>query len=98
MMALAFFLRLAFGIGLSMALPIWGYDEPEQKAGYLFKDAYQRDRRAWSLAQSEQPLWVSFQDDMKTDQYGGLLALSAAVYRYLSPDVHRPHLVLAIGA
>lgn len=98
MVALAFALRLGLGIGLSLALPVWGYDEPEQKAGYLFQDAYERDRRAWELAHSGQPLWVSFQDDMKTDQYGGLLALSASLYRYLSPDAHRPFLITALGA
>ena len=95
MVALAFLLRLISGIGLSLALPVWGYDEPEQKAGYLFQDAYERDRRAWDLAHSSQPLWVSFQDDVKTDQYGGLLALSVGLYRYLSPDAHRPFLIVA---
>lgn len=98
MMVLAFGVRLFLGVGLSLALPVWGYDEPVQKAGYLFQDAYERDLRAWDLAKSGQPLWVSFQDDMKTDQYGGLLALSAWVYRYLSPDAHRPFLVLVLGA
>jgi hypothetical protein len=35
---------------------------------------------------------------MKTDQYGGLLAVSAGIYRYLSADAHRPFLILALGA
>ena len=98
LVALAFLLRLFTGIGLSMALPVWGYAEKEQQAGYLFKDAYYRDTKAWDLAQSEQPLWRTFRDEFSTDQYGGLLALSALVYRYLSPDAHRPYLMLILGA
>jgi hypothetical protein len=96
--ALAFLLRLAAGIGLSTALPHWGYPKAEQQAGYLFKDAYNRDYQAWSLAQSSQPLWASFREEFVTDQYGGVLALSALVYRYISPDAHRPFLILILGA
>ena len=98
MVALAFFLRLFMGIGLSQTLPSWGYTEPEQQAGYLFKDAYHRDTQAWDLARSDRPLWASFRDEFATDQYGGLLAVSALVYRYLSPDAHRPYLILILGA
>lgn len=98
MIALAFLLRLATGVGLSLALPHWGYPEPEQQAGYLFKDANNRDLQAWDLARSNHPLWASFRDDFTTDQYGGLLGLSALVYRYLSPDAHRPFLILILAA
>ncbi len=95
---LAFLLRLVFGIGLSLALPVWGYAEQEQQAGYLFKDAFYRDTQAWELARSGKPLWATFREEFSTDQYGGLLALSALVYRYLSPDAHRPYLILILGA
>ena len=98
MIALAFLLRLGMGMGLSLALPYWGYPEKEQQAGYLFKDAYARDNQAWDLAQSGKTLWSSFRDEFATDQYGGLLAISAAIYRLLSPDVHRPFLLLIVGA
>lgn len=98
LVALAFILRLGGGIGLSLALPVWGYAEDEQQAGYLFKDAYYRDTQAWNLALSAEPLWTSFREEFSTDQYGGLLALSALVYRYLSPDAHRPYLILILGA
>jgi hypothetical protein len=98
MMILAFSLRLVAGVGFSLALPHWGYPRPEQQAGYLFKDAYNRDRQAWSLAQSNNPLYASFREEFSTDQYGGLLALSALIYRYLSPDAHRPFLILILGA
>jgi hypothetical protein len=96
--SLAFLLRLAAGVGLSLALPVWGYVEPEQQAGYAFMDAYSRDTQAWELAQSGDPLWASFRNEFATDQYGGLLALSALVYRTLSPDAHRPFLILILGA
>ncbi|NLG99347.1 MAG: hypothetical protein GX491_18480 [Chloroflexi bacterium] len=98
MVLLAFGLRLISGIGLSQALPVWGYAEPEQQAGYLFKDAYQRDLQAWELAQSGRPLWDTFRSEFVSDQYGGLLALSASVYRFLSPDAHRPYLILILGS
>jgi hypothetical protein len=98
MVALAFALRLLVGIGLSLALPVWGHAEPEQQAGYLFKDAYFRDTQAWTLAQSGSPIWASFRDEFSSDQYGGLLAISALVYRFLSPDAHRPFLILILGA
>lgn len=98
MIALAFFLRLGYGMGMSFALPVWGYAEKEQQAGYLFKDAYARDTQSWKLAKSERPLWNAFRDEFATDQYGGLLAVSAAIYRYLSPDAQRPFLVLILAA
>jgi len=98
MVVAAFIIRLAAGIGLSLALPRWGYFEPEQQAGYLFKDAHYRDIQAWDLAKTDSPLWATFSEEFYTDQYGGLLALSALVYRYLSPDAHRPFLMLVLGA
>lgn len=96
--ALAFALRLGLGLALSLGLPVYGYDEPEQNAGYLFYDAYQRDTQAWELAESGRPLPAAFGEDFKTDQYGGLLALSALVYRTLSPGEHRPFLILILAA
>jgi hypothetical protein len=96
--ALAFVLRVGIGIGLNKALPVYGYDTEVQYFGYVFRDAYERDVAAWNLAQSDAPLWVSFGSEIKADQYGGLLSLSAFIYRYLSPDAHRPYLVLILGA
>jgi hypothetical protein len=95
---LAFVLRLGAGVALGLILPEYGFDEPEQNAGYHFTDSYRRDQQAWALAQSDTPLWNSFRDEFATDQYGGLLGLSAVIYRYLSPDAHRPFLVLILGA
>ena len=98
MVALAFLLRLGLGAAISLGLPVFGYDEPEQNAGYVFYDAYRRDGQAWELAQSGQPLLSAFTEDFATDQYGGLLGLSALVYRGLSPDAHRPYLIIILGA
>lgn len=99
MIALAFGLRLGLGIFFSLGLPAWGYqNEPVQQAGYLFKDAYARDQQSWELATSGQSLGQAFGEELYTDQYGGLLAVSAAVYRYLSADFHRPLLPLILGA
>lgn len=98
MTALAFFLRLGCGVALSLALPVYGSDSETQKSGYVFFDAFRRDEQAWQLAESKDPVWGSFQEEFYTDQYGGLLALSALVYRYSSPDSHRPQLVVILAA
>ncbi len=98
MVVLAFLLRVVIGIAVNKALPVYGYDTEVQYHGYLFRDSHERDIAAWNLAQSDAPLWVSFQSEMKVDQYGGLLSLSAFIYRYISPDAHRPYLLLILGA
>lgn len=95
---LGFFLRLAIGVVLFAGLPVWGYDEPGQQAGYIFLDAYERDRQAWGLAQTSDPVWTAFTEEFRTDQYGGLLALSALVYRALSPAVHQPLIIMVLAA
>lgn len=97
MVGLAFLLRLGLGMGLSLALPLWGYDEEVQNAGYLFPDAYERDREAFDLAVSGERLLFNPELSLSSDQYGGLGLVSAAIYRYLSPDAHRPFLVLILG-
>lgn len=93
---LAFLLRLGIGMLLFVALPVFGYDEDPTNAGYLYLDAYRRDSDAWRLAESGEPLGVAFQEEFATDQYGGLLSLSAGMYRVFSPDGHRPLLILIL--
>ncbi len=95
----AFLLRLAVGLALILLLPVAGHQTSEVSlAGYVFKDAYIRDTQAWRLASSSQPLLNAFSGAYSGDQYGGMLATSAAVYRYLSPDAHRPLLVVILAA
>jgi hypothetical protein len=95
---IAFLLRLLVGVGLSLALPVWGHESEVSRAGYLFFDAYTRDRQAWELAQSGNSILAAFGNEFSGDQYGGMLALSALVYRLLSPEVHRPYLILILTA
>jgi hypothetical protein len=91
--------RLLFGVLFTLLLPVAGYQDNEATlAGYVFKDAYYRDGQAWGLAASGQPLVRAFSGEYTGDQYGGLLALSAAIYRYLSPDAHRQMLILLLTA
>jgi hypothetical protein len=97
-MALAFLLRLALGMTLYLVLPLNENAAKDHSAGYVFFDAYRRDAQAWNLAQSDEPVWAAFNKTYYTDQYGGLLALSAASYRYLSSDAHRPLLPVIFGA
>ena len=98
MTALALGLRLVAGTALYMLLPVDGYDEPDDRAGFVFTDAHRRDDQAWELASSGAPLLAAFDRTYYTDQYGGLLALSALTYRVLSSDAHRPLLVLSLAA
>ncbi|HSB65195.1 MAG TPA: hypothetical protein VLD65_01375 [Anaerolineales bacterium] len=95
----AFSLRLVIGIVLTLLLPVFGYQNNlEHQSGYVYTDAYVRDNQAWSLAMSGQSLGNAFSGEFSGDQYGGLLALSALVYRVLSPDAHRPMMILILGA
>jgi hypothetical protein len=98
MIALTFLLRLVIGIGLSLAIAEHGYDNECQNAGYLFKDACQRDREAFSIAHKTEGLYWGSGIQLDNDQYGGLAFLSGWIYRYLSPDAHRPFLILIIGS
>jgi hypothetical protein len=92
----AFLVRLIVGIGLMLALPVWGYDNDQQQAGYSFRDAYVRDTASWQVAVSGESLLTVFSEEFSPDQYGGLAFLSVLIYRFFSPDVHRPYLVLIL--
>jgi 4-amino-4-deoxy-L-arabinose transferase-like glycosyltransferase len=95
----AAFLRLAAGVALMLLLPVVGYANNEShQGGYYYLDAAVRDRQAWQLAQSGAPLWKAFSGEYSGDQYGGMLALSAGVYRLFSSDAHRPWLILLLTA
>jgi hypothetical protein len=98
MTGLAVLLRLIAGVAVDLALPIDGYNVPDDRAGFVFTDAHRRDDQAWDLAASGKPLLAGFDRTYYTDQYGGLLVLSALTYRGLSPDAHRPILILALAA
>ena len=98
MLILAVLLPMGLGMAFSSILPTHGNDTVVQKAGYIFPDAYNRDHQSWELASSSNPLWRAFDKTYSTDQYGGLLFLSSLLYRYLSPDAHRPWLVILAGA
>lgn len=73
----AFLVRLILGVGLTLALPQWGYDTPQQNLGYLYYDAFRRDQEAWALANSSAPVLSALGGRYVSDQYGGMLALSA---------------------
>ena len=98
LMAAAVVLRLALGAFWFVVLPVYGWGSETEKAGYVFKDAYKRDVSAWELAHSQKSLFSAFSQDIRTDQYGGLLFLSAAVYRYQGGIVHQPLLMVVFSA
>ena len=97
--ATAFLVRLCLGAALTQLLPVIGYpDSQEHQAGYAFTDAYVRDRQAWELANTGAPLTTAFTGQYSGDQYGGMLALEALLYRTLSLDYHRQTLILTLIA
>lgn len=96
--AMGVLMRLGLGIAVTFLLPTTGYGTPSEQAGYLFPDAFLRDRQAWELASSSQPLGLAFRKSYSADQYGGLLFVISLLYRYLSPDAHRPWLPLVLAA
>ncbi len=98
LMLTAFLLRLAVGIFLYAALPAIGHDTPVQNAGYFYSDAFNRDQAAYQLAVDGKPLISAFTEPNIADQYGGLLFISALIYRILSIDVIRPLLIVLLAA
>lgn len=94
----AFGLRLGAGMLWYAALPVLGTATPPQNAGYVMDDAYQRDQAAWELATSTASLSAAFSAYPAADQYGGLLALSALVYRLAGGTTHQPLLMVVVAA
>ena len=99
MLLLALFLRLGLGMTFSYILPPYGNDTQVQNSGYIFRDAFTYDSEAWELASSGDPLWKAFDKSYGSeDQYGGLLFFHSLFYRFLSPDAHRPWLMVLLSA
>jgi len=96
--ALTFLLRLTVGVTLHLGLPIYGHEDEDDRAGYVFTDAHKRDNQAWALATSDRPILDAFSSKYASDQYGGLLAFNALIYRYLSSDAQRPLLLVLFSA
>lgn len=97
-MILAFLLRFGIGVALQVFLPIYGHEDADDRAGYVFTDAHRRDDQAWKLASSEYPVVDAFSQQYGSDQYGGLLTFNTFVYRYFSPDAHRPLMLILLSA
>ena len=53
MVALAFALRFAGGVATYLVLPINGFEDEDDRAGFVYSDAHRRDEQAWELAASE---------------------------------------------
>ena len=99
MVTLAFMLRFVGGVTTYLALPVYGYvNDEDQGQGFTYTDAHRRDAQAWDLAVSGKPILNAFNKTYAYDQYGGLLAFSAFVYRYFSPDSHRALMLVLLSA
>ncbi len=97
-MITAFLVRILLGIVIYQMLPTAGNGTPGELAGYVYSDAYERDTAAIQLAQSGGNILSSFLGQFKSDQYGGLLAVTALVYKAFSPDAARPLLITLLAA
>jgi len=92
-------LRLTAGMFWFVALPVGGYASPAEQGGYIMADAHHRDGIAWELAESGKPLFRAFSGNYRrADQYGGLLYLSAGIYRVFGGQQHQPLMVVTITA
>jgi hypothetical protein len=91
-------LRLGAGILWFVTLPTLGYGSEVEISGYVMADAFDRDRTAWELSQSEKPLIVAFSKYRGADQYGGYLFGSALIYRYLGGNFHKPLQIVVLSA
>lgn len=89
--------RLLLGVFIHAALPAIGYDTAVQNAGYVYSDAYTRDSGALELAVGDQPLFSAFGEG-SVDQYGGLMFLSAAIYRLFDVEQARPLFITILAA
>jgi hypothetical protein len=98
LLLLAVLLRLGTAVVWDVTLPRWGHGTPVEQAGYVMTDAHDRDRAAWKLADSGRPLLEAFRNQRAVDQYGGLLFLSAWIYRYLGGPVHLPLQMALVSA
>ncbi len=98
MVILAFALRFGGGVSTYLLLPVFGHEDTDDQSGHVFTDAHRRDDQAWDLAASNRPILDAFNRRFAYDQYGGLLAFSAFIYRYLSPDAHRVLLLVLVSA
>lgn len=91
-------LRLVVGAAWYTLLPLWGHGSEVEMAGYIMSDAYHRDIAAWELAESKAPLVSAFQEYRQVDQYGGLLYLSAVIYKVFGGNIHQPLMMIILTA
>ncbi len=91
-------LRLAVGSLLIRVLPVLGYPTNSQQAGYVYEDAYKRDTDAWNISRMQDPGPGLAAARTTSDQYLGMVTFSAGLYRMVSPDAHRPLLMVELAA
>jgi hypothetical protein len=91
-------LRLIVGCLLLRVLPVLGYPTEPQQAGYVYWDAYKRDTDAWTISRMDDPGPGLAAARSTSDQYLGMVTFSAGLYRAVSPDAHRPLLMVELAA
>lgn len=94
----AVLLRIGLGAFWYISLPVIGHGTQPELAGYVMADAHDRDQAAWQLARSDQPLLEAFRSPQKADQYGGMLFISAFIYRFMASETHYPLMMIVMTA
>ncbi len=97
-MLVTFLVRMFIGVFLYQVLPLSGFDNPVQQAGYFYADAHERDQAAYQIATQGGLFKQDLAEFRAADQYGGLLALSSLLYQIFSADTHRPLLMVMVSA
>lgn len=91
-------LRLAAGVLWAVALPSTGHGTQQEINGYVMADAYERDQLAWKIAQAPRTISESYELSRRSDPYGGLLFISAMIYRIFGAQQHAPLSLVVISA
>jgi hypothetical protein len=91
-------LRLALGVAWYLALPQYGHGTPQEQDGYVMADAHKRDQLAQKIALSQRPVSQILKTSQQSDAYGGMLFISAMIYRYLSADHPSPLSMVVVTA
>ena len=98
LLLVTFFSRLLLGLFIQTALPNIGFGTPVELGGYAYSDAFRRDAKAIEWATSKSPLILIFAGTPTDDQYGGLLFISASLYRIFALDSPRPMMITILAA
>jgi hypothetical protein len=81
-------MRLAFLVIVPLAMQLWGYPSDRNRIGLVEIDALNATTKAWSAAQSDQPVLATWTQG-SGDNTGGITVLNVIMFRLFSSDQER---------